>query len=282
MDFHQNGTKMKNNTFDTLFWDIQLSNNRHIALAVNHTILSEYIREITGYECEGNHGKFKKYRCPFCGKGFIYVDDFTGSYFTRECNNYGKIYDLKVFLENKSKEKVASELECQGKLLETKFFSKIEPKNQSSFSPLLEDHHFKVGLSFAGEYRDSFISKVANGLAAYFGKNNILYDKFYEEEFSIQDLDNVLLPYYKEGCDLIAAFLCHEYAKRDWCQKEWRNILSHIDKYGNESLILFHFEETELFGFDPKKDGSTLLAVSLEDVNKTINFIVQRYNRIFV
>lgn len=270
---------MENITFDSLFWDIQLYNNRYIAFAVNHTYLSEYMKEI-GYECIGTSGRLKKYQCPFCRKGYIYIDDSDGLYFTEKCNKRGRLYDLKIFLESKSKEKVASELERQGKLLEEKL-SFPTTSNKEEFHQNLKDMHFKVGLSFSGEYRDSFISKVADGLTKYFNKKDILYDRFYEEEFSIPGLNHVLLPYYEKGCDLIAAFLCHEYAESDWCQEEWLRILWHKRFYGDESLILFHFEETKILGFDPKSDGSTLLTVSSEDIMKTITFIKQRYNRIF-
>lgn len=274
---------MENMTFDSIFWDIQLHNNRYIAFAVNHTYLSEYMKEI-GYECIGTRGTLKKYQCPFCRKGYIYVDDIAGSYFTEKCNKSGRLYDLKIFFENKSKEKVASELEYLGKLL----LEKKQKKLCIPTVPVIEvppkipkNKRFKVGLSYSSEYRDSFISKVADGLAKYFDKDDILYDKFYEEKFSIPGLNDVLPPYYEDGCELVAVFLCHKYAESKWCQKEWVSIIFHKRRHGKQSVIFFHFEETNLPGFDPDEDGSTLLTVSSEDIKKAINFIIQRYDRNF-
>ena len=44
-------------------------------------------------------------------------------------------------------------------------------------------HRFAIALSFPGEQRD-FVEQVAGHLAAAFGKDRVLYDKYYEAEFA--------------------------------------------------------------------------------------------------
>jgi hypothetical protein len=51
---------------------------------------------------------------------------------------------------------------------------------------------FAIALSFPGEHRP-FTADVAGRLASDFGKDRVLYDKYYEAEFARLDLD-VYLP----------------------------------------------------------------------------------------
>ena len=66
---------------------------------------------------------------------------------------------------------------------------------------------FRVALSFAGEKRD-FVEQVADLLAARFGRDAILYDKYHEAEFARYDLGIRLPKLYGEESDLIVPVLC--------------------------------------------------------------------------
>lgn len=282
MDFQQNGirrgTLVKSELFDQIFWDVQL-NNKYIALAINHIHLSQYMEEKLGYSPKGTEGRFIKYLCPFCREEFLYVDDSTGLYYTQKCNRRGRLYDLKMYFEKKSKEQVADELECLGNSLE----EKIHSFTRSYQTETQGENKFKIGLSFAGEYREFVISKIAEALLNHFNKSEILYDKFHEEEFGIPNLNEHLLPYYRMGCDLIAVFVCKEYKEKYWCRQEWRNILSRQEEIKDDNrLILFHFDDTELNGFNQYFDGSIFIGCSSEDVRKAVDCIIDRYNRIIL
>jgi TIR domain len=86
-----------------------------------------------------------------------------------------------------------------------------------------EPRRFAIALSFPGEHR-SFVAEVAGHLAARFGKERILYDKYYEAEFARPNLDVYLPGLYREQSELVVLFLCPDYAKKRWCNLEWRHI----------------------------------------------------------
>ena len=91
------------------------------------------------------------------------------------------------------------------------------PGNLSGHGP------FRVALSFPGEHR-STVEPVAEALAASLGREQVLYDKFYEAEFARPDLDVYLPRLYREQSELIVILLCPEYAGKRWCRLEWRHI----------------------------------------------------------
>ena len=78
------------------------------------------------------------------------------------------------------------------------------------------DYRFKVALSFAGEYRN-VVSKIADTLAAYFGKDKVLYDKFHEAEFARPNLDLYLQELYHDNSKLIVVVLGKHYNEKTWC-----------------------------------------------------------------
>jgi hypothetical protein len=55
---------------------------------------------------------------------------------------------------------------------------------------------FDIALSFPGEHRD-FVKQVASHLASTFGKDRVLYDKYYEAEFARPNLDVYLPELYR-------------------------------------------------------------------------------------
>jgi hypothetical protein len=63
-------------------------------------------------------------------------------------------------------------------------------------------HRFAIALSFPGEQRD-FVEQGAGHLAASFGKDRVLYDKYYEAEFARLDSDVYLPRLYRTQSELI-------------------------------------------------------------------------------
>ena len=84
---------------------------------------------------------------------------------------------------------------------------------------------FKVAFSFAGEKRD-FVAQVADILAAQFGTDCILYDKYHEAEFARFDLGIRLPMLYGEQSELIVPVLCPDYDQKRWTGWEWMHIYS--------------------------------------------------------
>ena len=91
----------------------------------------------------------------------------------------------------------------------------IEPLTQ------LNTKRFQVALSFAGEHRN-FVEGVAEHLRKNLGQNRVFYDRYYEAELARPNLDTYLIKIYHEDTDLIAIFLCSNYAQKEWCGLEWR------------------------------------------------------------
>ncbi|MEA5517076.1 SUMF1/EgtB/PvdO family nonheme iron enzyme [Nodularia sp. UHCC 0506] len=87
----------------------------------------------------------------------------------------------------------------------------------------MTDLRFRVGLSFAGEYRP-FVKEVAQELAMEWGKQKVFYDNFYEAELARLNLDTYLQNIYHKQCDLVVIFIGKDYEKKEWCRLEWRAI----------------------------------------------------------
>jgi hypothetical protein len=99
---------------------------------------------------------------------------------------------------------------------------------------------FAVALSFPGEHRP-FVEQVAGHLAAAFGRDRVLYDKYYEAEFARLDLDVYLPGLYREQSELVVLFLYPEYAEKRWCNLEWRHIRQLIATVDASRIMLLRY-----------------------------------------
>jgi hypothetical protein len=99
---------------------------------------------------------------------------------------------------------------------------------------------FDIALSFPGEHRP-FVEQVAGHLASAFGKDRVLYDKYYEAEFARMGLDVYLPKLYRTQSELIVLFLCPEYAAKRWCNLEWRHIRQLIATVDESRIMLLRY-----------------------------------------
>ncbi len=106
---------------------------------------------------------------------------------------------------------------------------------------------FKVALSFPGEHRD-YIKEVADHLAYEYGKPNVFYDNFHKDELARNNLDIYLLNIYKDDSELVAYFLCEDYANKEWCGVEWRAIRDMIKHKKDDELMPFRFDDCPIDG----------------------------------
>jgi len=140
---------------------------------------------------------------------------------------------------------------------------------------------YKVALTFAGETR-SLIADIAGILASKYGKEYILYDKYYEAEFARPQLDLYLQDLYHNHSDLIVVFICSEYAKKKWCGVEWRairDILNQMD-YHKIMYVKATSEDISNFslpGFYPLEDG--YIDSSDHTSQEIADLIIQRYEQ---
>ncbi len=108
--------------------------------------------------------------------------------------------------------------------------------------PVQARKRFHVALSFPGEQR-VFVEEVASHLASLVGREHVLYDKFYEAEFARPDLDVYLPNLYRTQSELIAIFLCADYAKKRWCRIEWRFIRQMICTTDASRIMFLSFDD---------------------------------------
>jgi hypothetical protein len=99
---------------------------------------------------------------------------------------------------------------------------------------------FAIALSFPGEHRD-FVKGVAEHLAAIFGQERVLYDKYHEAEFARPNLDVYLPELYRERSELIVLFLCPEYAAKRWCNLEWRHIRDLLASVDEDRIMFLRY-----------------------------------------
>lgn len=109
---------------------------------------------------------------------------------------------------------------------------------------------FHIALSFAGEKRD-FVKQVADLLAAKFGQENILYDKYHEAEFARYDLGIYLPKLYGEQSDLIVPILCPDYDAKRWTGWEWVHIYGLLTKADGHRVMPSRFDYANADGLSP-------------------------------
>ena len=108
----------------------------------------------------------------------------------------------------------------------------------------MSDKRFRIAFSFAGEKRE-FVSQVAAILAARFGEEKILYDKFHRAEFARDDLAFYLPDLYNTETDLVVAVFCENYDQKEWCGLEWKAIFDMVKKRRSDELMLTRFGNVE-------------------------------------
>lgn len=106
---------------------------------------------------------------------------------------------------------------------------------------------FRVAFTFSGTKRD-FISQVAKILAARFGEDRILYDKFHEAEFARRDLGFHLPDLYHDHSDLIVVVICPDNEKKEWCGLEWDATFDLLKQRKDEAVMLCRFEHATVKG----------------------------------
>jgi tetratricopeptide (TPR) repeat protein len=106
---------------------------------------------------------------------------------------------------------------------------------------------FRVALSFPGEHRD-FVEKLAERLAAALPREAIFYDRWYEAHLAVPNLDTLLQDIYRKRADLVVAFFCKEYDKKEWCRLEWRAIRDVLKQRDPCAIMPVRFDDIEIPG----------------------------------
>jgi len=134
---------------------------------------------------------------------------------------------------------------------------------------------FRIALSFPGEHR-GFVEEVAKHLAERVGQERVLYDKYHEAEFARPNLDVHLPNLYGAESELIAVFLCAEYAKKRWCKLEWRFIRQLICTTEEDRIMLLSFDEIGAIPELGILSGDGYVSIGQRPSNEIATLILQR------
>jgi tetratricopeptide (TPR) repeat protein len=122
--------------------------------------------------------------------------------------------------------------------------------DQNHLGMSVTEKRFRIAFSFAGEVRE-FVEKTANILAAQFGQDKILYDKFHESEFARWNLGIYLPKFYGEQSDLIVAVHSPDYNEKRWTGWEWVHIYGLLTKADGHRVLTSRFKYAEADGLSP-------------------------------
>ncbi len=109
---------------------------------------------------------------------------------------------------------------------------------------------FRIALSFAGEVRD-YVAGVAELLAAKFGRDAILYDKYHQAEFARWNLGMYLPKLYGEESELIVPVLCPAYDTKRWTGWEWAHIYGLFTRADGHRVMPCRFQLATVEGIAP-------------------------------
>ena len=160
-----------------------------------------------------------------------------------------------------------------------------QPSSESttvSKEPCLASHQpitkrtFHVALSFPGEQRP-FVSELADRLSAILGKDNIFFDKYYEAELAQPDLDLLIGNIYEHQSKLLVPFFSADYARKKWCNVEWRRMRQILFGLAAERIMPFRFDEAPIEGFLP---GDGYIMVGSRTPQEVANLILERLQRL--
>ncbi len=131
---------------------------------------------------------------------------------------------------------------------------------------------FRIAFSFAGEKR-GFVAEVAAILAARFGEDKILYDKYHEAEFGNWKLGLLLQEHYHDNSDLIVIMVCPNYSKKDWCGLEWVAIHGMLMSGKDREIMLCRFEHAKLQGLN---ENAGFVELDRKTPKQTAKLILER------
>ena len=137
---------------------------------------------------------------------------------------------------------------------------------------------FKIAFSFAGEHR-SLIDQIVEIIRiSKFSKDELLYDRYHESEFSKPDLDLHLYNLYSQESELIVVFLSKEYNDKSWPNIEYRAIRRLLNEGSNNERIMFiRLDKSEIKGISHFTDG----AVNIDNHTppELAELILERYKK---
>lgn len=120
------------------------------------------------------------------------------------------------------------------------------------------------------------MEQVADCLSTEFGKDKVLYDNYFEEEFSRIGLDVYLPSLYRKESELVVVFLCAEYLEKRWCGLEMRYIREMIATEDEDRIMLIRFDDKTTYEALGIVSGDGFLPIEKKTPNQIAASIVKR------
>lgn len=209
-------------------------------------VLSQYIDELYYQAQRGYQQSKKRWRAPLMSNSIINVL-FHGA--------KGNNFENKII--GSPEEDCSSESDKTNEQETTVAMDSIT-KGVLNSRDIIKQHskRFAVALSFPGEFRP-IVSQVAELLRNDLGDGQVLYDEYYEAEFSRRNLDVYLQNLYKNESELVVVFFGNQYYEKTWCETEGRAIRALQSDKGAASRVMYiRCGEGEIDGFFGTIDGS--------------------------
>lgn len=125
--------------------------------------------------------------------------------------------------------------------------------DSSARAPDITTHGFSVALSFPGEVRDT-VEEVARELERLLGPDTYFYDRNYAGQLARPRMDQVLQSIYGKQSDLVVAFICEDYQKKEWCGVEFRAISEILLAREDDRIMYVRMDDGDVDGV-LKTDG---------------------------
>lgn len=140
--------------------------------------------------------------------------------------------------------------------------------------------HFKIGITFSGQYRAKYIEPICNQLTKMgYGIDDIFYDKWHDFLINGVNGDKRLRQIYKECCDCIVVLLSPDYKERNWTGNiEWRSIKELINTGKDDKICLLSIDSADIGDIDGLYQYQAI-AKSIDNlsIKEIAEFIDKRY-----
>lgn len=143
--------------------------------------------------------------------------------------------------------------------------------------------HFKIGFTFSGKYRNSYIEPVCNMLLKLgYSKDDIFYDDWHEVLINGVNGDEQLCRIYNNCCDSVVVLLSPDYKEKHWTGSvEWRSIKELINTGKDGKICLLAVDSVNIGDMDGLyKYQSIAKNIDGLSIKEIAEFIDQKYKLI--
>lgn len=141
--------------------------------------------------------------------------------------------------------------------------------------------YFKIGISFAGEYKEKYVEPICEQLLEKgYRKEDIFLDSWHSGSINGTHGDELLYKIYREKCECVVVLLSQEYINKIWPKKEWRAILELAQNSKDQRVCLLKVGKVDydkIFGLDSHKTVAE--PIDERSIRWIADFVHESYQR---